>query len=156
MTFELAIAQPAQISSLRRTHAQELEDAMIEAVGMLAKSLNVHKNLDGEQVLEITLLLIEKYWMLRPEEIFYVFKNAKTGKYGTVDYSLDMPKICTWIDDYIEKEKVPYYEKMQSNYSKNPDEFTGVQALLDTGAKDSRLLQQLNLPQQPKQLSNGS
>lgn len=145
--MEIAVTQPKQISSLRREAADKLEDCMIIAVGMLAKSLNVHKNLDDEQIYEIACLLIEKYWMLRPEEVFYVFKQAKLGKYGKVDYSLDIVKICTWVDAYIENEKVPFFEKLNGATSKEPDEASAVRALLQAGSTDSRLLQQLNINQ---------
>ena len=145
LTFEIAVTQPKQISSVRRDNPDQLEDCMIVAVGMLAKSLNVHKNLDGEQVYEIACMLIEKYWMLRPEEIFYVFKQAKLGKYGKVDYSLDIVKVFSWVDSYIENEKVPYFEKYNGALSKELDEGVTLRKLLADGSTDNRLLQQLNL-----------
>lgn len=145
LTFEIAVTQPKQISSLRRDNPDQLEDCMIVAVGMLAKSLNVHKNLDDEQIYEIACLLIEKYWMLRPEELFYVFKQAKLGKYGKVDYSLDIVKVCTWVDSYVDNEKIPYFEKLNGTASKEPDEGTVLRQILSSGSSDNRLLQQMNV-----------
>lgn len=152
ITLEIAVSQRYQISTLRKNIPDELQDVVMTAVAMLAKSLNVHKNLDGEQIFEISTLLIEKYWQLRPEEIFYVFKNAKTGKYGPVDYKLDITLICRWVDQYLEEERFPYFERMSANYSKNPDESDALRKELMAGAEDSRLLQQLNNSQQLKRL----
>ena len=124
MTLEIAVSQENQISKLRVTEPDTLELLISLMIESVASSLNSKNTMDAYQIDECCLLLIEKYWMLRPEEILLVFKNAKLGQYGTDFNRIDILTISGWIDKYINFERTPYFEKLNSTYTPEvvPDE----------------------------------
>lgn len=97
----------------------ELELIVSLMIELLASSLNAANTLNDTQVDECTLLIIEKYWMLRPEEILLVFKKAKLGEYGTDYNRLDIMTICKWLNRYIDEERTPFFERQ--NQQLKPD-----------------------------------
>ena len=78
--------------------------ASIEAqLFLLKKSINVHQNLNEYQIEELAHEINLKYYFLNMTEIAYIFKRAKTGYYGSFQYSLDMPIVLSWFEKYVEQ-----------------------------------------------------
>lgn len=109
--MQMALSQPNQISYLRRNEPENLNALMTAIIATACRSFNVNQNMDGGQIAELISIIYSDYWMLKPEEILVIFKNAKMGRYGRVEYSLDIAKICSWFDKYIDAERIPYFEE---------------------------------------------
>ena len=125
ITISEAMSQPNQISSLRRDHLKELKFVISSMIQDLLSSVNFSNNqikMTAEQILGCTDLIISEFWQLRPEEILYVFKNAKVGKYGKKFNHIDAGIICEWIRTYNSTERLDEIkigqEKKKSEHSK--------------------------------------
>lgn len=154
MDFQTAISQPKGISGIRKENPELLNSILSTLITRLAVSLNVNNNLSEDQIEEMVVMIQDEFWMLRPEEIMYVFKKAKMGHYGRVEFSLDIVKIFSWINTYIEKERLPYFE--EKNHSdgvqKTPEEIASIS--IAERRKLPQLLGELDLSKyQPKQLN---
>lgn len=57
---------------------------------------NLGKNMNETQVLETSLLIIEKYPFLGIQDIYFIFREAKTLKYGKLYDRLDGQIILEW------------------------------------------------------------
>ena len=68
-----------------------------------------------KQASECASIIMSEFWMLRPEEILYVFKQAITGKYGTGFNRLDSMTICSWLREYYEGERLSHVHQKNKN-----------------------------------------
>lgn len=123
MTLDIALSQPNQISSLRNNQPEVLTTVLNTSIVILCKSLNVTKTPDEWQISEIveTIVQSDKYWILKPEEILYVFKLANRGEFGTDYNRLDVKTVCDWLNQYIEKIRTPYWEEYNRNIGRKQE-----------------------------------
>lgn len=122
LTIHQAITQPNQISLLRKEDKKGLQNLMIFLLDNLAESFNVKSSFSAIQLFECATLIIEEFWMLRPEEVLYCFKRAKTGAYGPVYNKLDTPTIMIWLRTYLDEERLQAVEKMNAEFKKQENE----------------------------------
>jgi hypothetical protein len=102
-------ADSNSIAVYRKQSSPEFIEGMIEVyLHDLNSSLNVHEKLNGDQVEEIAQEIATLYFHLSLVEIHLVIKNAKRGKYGTINYALNMPSVLLWFDKYAE-ERCQYF-----------------------------------------------
>lgn len=118
LTIHQAITQPNQISLLRKEDKKGLQNLMIFLLDNLAESFNVKSSFSAVQLFECATLIIEEFWMLRPEEVLYCFKRAKLGAYGPVYNKLDIQTIMIWLRTYLDEERLQAVEKMNTQYKK--------------------------------------
>jgi len=113
MTPALALSTGEQLSVLGKQDKKVLLKALSVLITQLRQSLNVGKNLDTLQVYECASLLMEKYWYFRLEELVYVFKQVKLGKYGKVYDRLDVQVISEWLHLYDTSERLVELERQR-------------------------------------------
>lgn len=105
------------ISKIRKDAPEDAAIAIQRLVANLARSFNLSNTINNAQLLEMSLLIMEKYYYLKIEELAYVFKNAKLGQYGKVYNRLDIQIICEWIETYlVSEERISLFEKESQKY----------------------------------------
>ena len=103
--------------------------AMIELhLVALNQSINVHEKLTPMQMTEISLEIVENYYFMSFVEIALVFKRAKSGHYGKISYSLNMPDVLTWFSKYAEERCQHFMQRSDSkgNEAKQNSETSSV------------------------------
>jgi hypothetical protein len=89
--------------------------AVIEAHLLgLNQSLNTHEKLSELQTAEIAVEIMSKYYYISIVEIHYVFRKAKRGDYGKINYAINMPDVLSWFDSYSE-ERVKHFMTKQAD-----------------------------------------
>lgn len=68
----------------------------------LNTSINTHEKLSGEQIDEIAYEVLSTYYFLSPVEIGFIFRKAKRGDYGRINYAINMPDVLLWFAQYAE------------------------------------------------------
>ena len=111
VSVAVALAQPMQISGMRKEDPETLENLLMAMLSMLAGAFNVKAGFTSDSMYECVLLVIEKYWYLRPEEVMYVFKRAKMGEYGPVFNKLDIATVMEWLHKYDTEERLNHVEE---------------------------------------------
>jgi len=113
-----AILQPSKLNYLKNHHRPELEIILSTMVDMLSGQFNIKKenDLTDDQLEDVvmTILSDRDFGQLAPEEILYVFRCAKTGKYGPVYNKLDCITICGWLRDYMDGERMRFFQQGNS------------------------------------------
>lgn len=92
--------------------------AMIELhLLALNQSINVHEKLSPMQMSEISIEIVQNYYFMSFVEIAYVLKRAKSGHYGKISYSLNMPDIMQWFVKYAEERCQHFMQRSDSKGS---------------------------------------
>lgn len=92
------------IALVRKEIGEQQVMSIIEAhLFTLNESLNTHEKLSQLQCVEITVEILATYYYLSITEIHYVLRMAKRGDYGKINYSINMPDVLSWFNDYSEK-----------------------------------------------------
>lgn len=94
------------------------EDTVLAVIEMhllsLCTSLNVHEKLNELQIKEIALEIVTVYYHLSIVEIQHVFKRAKRGEFGRINYSINMPDVLSWFSKYAEERVQHFMNKADS------------------------------------------
>lgn len=108
-----AILQPSRINYLKNHHRAELEMMIGVMLELVAEQFNVKTEFTGAQMDDtiLTILSDRDFGQLAPEEILYVFRCAKTGRYGPVYNKLDCITICGWLRDYMDGERMLFFQQ---------------------------------------------
>ncbi len=69
----------------------------------LNELLNLKRSLTEAMIDAIADELIASFSMLNMADVHLVFRRAKTGYYGELYESLNMPKVLSWFADYFEE-----------------------------------------------------
>ncbi|MFT5450580.1 MAG: hypothetical protein ACI9N9_000057 [Enterobacterales bacterium] len=97
----------------RKEFGEDTLLAVIEAhLLSLNISLNTHAKLDEHQVAEIAIEITRIYFHISIVEVHFVFRNAKRGIYGKIDYAINMPDVLLWFEKY-EKERMRHFMTKQ-------------------------------------------
>lgn len=116
VTIPIAV-NGVQLSALKKENEAEVLKAVKSLILSLCESLNLANSMNDYQVLEAALLLTESYYYLKIEELVYIFKNAKLGKYGKSFNRIDLQVIGEWIDKYLtSEERAEYFEKENTKH----------------------------------------
>ena len=108
LTPKLAMSEEhAQISVLRKTDPS----SYLKTIGLLILRLNgqfnVARPMNTEQIADLTARIGKKFYYLRLAELFYVFDQAVSGRYGPAYQSLDSETVMSWIEKYDVTERTP-------------------------------------------------
>lgn len=87
------------LRQMEKKDAQTLTADMVLLMVWLGEQLNVD-GMTEAQMLDASVLIVQKYGKLRLEDIALCFRNAVTGKYGKVYNRIDLMIICEWLDKY--------------------------------------------------------
>jgi hypothetical protein len=68
----------------------------------LVNFLNVGKSMNNEQVIQTVDLILQDYWMLKPDDFKLCFNNVKKGVYGKVYDRVDGMLILEWLAAYTD------------------------------------------------------
>lgn len=119
-TMENAIKEDSNGLAYYRKHLGEktIEILLKMHIANLNASVNVHSKLDEMQIDEIALEIISMYHHLSPIEVGFIFRQAKRGVYGKIDYALNMPSILSWFDNYAER-RSELFRTRQIDYHSN-------------------------------------
>lgn len=94
----------AHLSRLIKTGQEDQVKALLTYyVTDYAMFLNVGNNMSQEQVLSTVELIIEKYYLYKPEDFELFFKRAKMGAYGTSYNRVDGVVILEMLARYDEE-----------------------------------------------------
>ena len=108
-------ADSNSIAVYRKQSSPEFIEGMIEIyLHDLNNSLNVHEKLNEFQIEEIAIEISTLYYQLSMVEIHLIFKEAKRGKYGRINYALNMPDVLGWFDKYAE-ERCQYFMQLKTS-----------------------------------------
>ena len=91
-----------QVSMLKRENITGLHSYMFDLFKELNDSFKIKPEfkLTENEIIELSLVLIEKYFHYRVQDFAIFVKNAKEGKYGKSYNRLDVPMIHEWIGKY--------------------------------------------------------
>jgi len=113
-------ADQNSIAVYRKQSDSDFIEAMIQIhLYDLNNSLNVHEKLNEFQIEDIAIEIVTLYWQLSLVDIFLVFKKAKRGEYGKINYSLNMPDVLGWFDKYAEERSQYFMQRSTSEGIEN-------------------------------------
>ena len=108
------------ISVYRKQSSSEFIEGMIELyLHDLNASINVHEKLNENQIEEIAQEIATFYFHMSLVEIHFVIKEAKRGKYGRINYALNMPEVLSWFDKYAEQRCEYFMQRKTSEEIEN-------------------------------------
>jgi len=85
----------------------------------LNTSINTHEKLSGEQIDEIAYEIMSTYYFLSPIEIGFIFRKAKRGDYGRINYAINMPDVLLWFSQYSEERATEFINNNTLNRSRD-------------------------------------
>lgn len=85
----------------------------------LQMSLNVHQKLSEEQIDEIAFEIMNLYYHLSMVEIHFIFKKAKRGEFGKINYAINMPDVMQWFSTYAEQRTSYFMQRSDSEGNQN-------------------------------------
>lgn len=97
-----------QLSGHRKQNKEIIRDLLIVEITRLSNSLHTSRSLASHEIADIAEDILKDYWMLKFEEIVLIFEKIRKSKnYNKLDESV----ICSFIDEYIEKERQSLLDK---------------------------------------------
>jgi len=119
LTPVLAIQSPMQLSGHRKQNKEIIRDLLIVEIMRLSNALHTSRSLDSHEIADIAEDILKDYWMLKFEEIILILEKVRKSKnYNKLDESV----ICSFIDEYIEKERQGLLDKARIEEKKQQDE----------------------------------
>lgn len=124
ITLHEAILQPSRLNYLKNNHRAELESILFVLIDNLSEAFNVKLDFTAATIIDcvVTILADRDLGQLSPEEIMYVFRCAKTGKYGPVYNKLDCITICGWLRDYMDGERMLFFQQGKTEVKRSEPE----------------------------------
>ena len=96
-----------------------LEQILQYMIAKTVKAFNISRNMDPEQIVELSSQIRSDFYYLKLSEIFFVLKEARSGKMGKIYERLDEPTIMQWFNDYAEQRINKFEEKNNLEHHKN-------------------------------------
>lgn len=104
---ERDLSECKALSPMRYSNQEDLTDELIVLNNWMLNQFQLSKSMSAEAQEVLALTIQEQFKALSIDEILYVYKNAISGKYGTVFNRIDTAVICSWIRTYaIEKQEL--------------------------------------------------
>lgn len=92
------------LSGYRKEYGDHVARAVVVlAICDLIDFFNVGQPMNDRQIAQTADLVLDKFWMLKLEDLRVCFDRAKSGKYGQVYNRIDGQVIMTWMDTYLEE-----------------------------------------------------
>lgn len=110
-------AQSPSVAKIRSVNGEVFTQAFLSLMLCdLVESFNVGKTMNDMQIVFAVETIQREYWYLKPDELKFIFTNAKTGKYGTTYDRIDCQIICDWIEKYVvERTQIAIDENIEKN-----------------------------------------
>lgn len=90
--------------ALMKKKNKDLADNILKLmVAKTARSFNITRNIEPNQILDLVETLNTDFYYLKLSEIYYIFKQAKMGKFGKTYERIDEPTILGWFNTYVEE-----------------------------------------------------
>ena len=96
-----------------------LEQILQYMIAKTVKAFNISRNMEPEQIIDLSTQIRNDFYFLKLSEIFFVFKEARSGKMGKIYERLDEPTIMQWFNDYTEQRINKFEEKSLIEHHKN-------------------------------------
>lgn len=90
------------LARLRRDFGEDkIEAVVILYLIDLCDNLNLKRPLNDTQVKNIAREIVAEFYALTIADVYLIFRRAKTGDFGELYDSLDMPKVLSWFRAYF-------------------------------------------------------
>lgn len=103
---DIVKSESPQLSVIRKHSGNDyVHQVVYLIINDLVNYFNVGKTMDHQQINETVELIIEEFWMLKPDDFKLCFKNAKRGMYndGKMYDRIDGQVICSWLYKYADE-----------------------------------------------------
>lgn len=92
------------LAVIGRQHGPAKAGALVKAYLMeLCDMVNLKRPLNARQIDAIAGEVAATYYSLTVADLHVIFRRAKTGAYGELYESLDMPKVLGWFQAYFDE-----------------------------------------------------
>lgn len=112
-SMEIAIADKS-ISLVRMKRGEGEKETLKFISKFIAKlndSLNIQRKMNSEQIANTAEFILQDYFYLKQSDLYFVFNEAEKGRYGQFFDCLDVSKIISWFDKYVEQRAEFVFEK---------------------------------------------
>jgi len=92
-----------------------------EWIVSLNEFINIQRKMSPEQIEITSGYILDDFYYLKISDIYFVFSEAKKGRYGEFYESLDGAKIMFWFDKYVEQRAEFVFEKGLKEHEKTKD-----------------------------------
>lgn len=124
-------SQQPSLAQINREAGGELALTAIESlITDVVRFLNVGKNMNVEQIKQTAELILSEYHYLNIDELRFIFRNAKLGRYGKQYDVLDGQVIFRWIETYdsertneVIKSQVDTKNALTSSFDFTPEQW---------------------------------
>ncbi|ANQ49597.2 hypothetical protein MY04_4780 [Flammeovirga sp. MY04] len=95
--------------ALKKQDKRELMKAVHITLQMLLATFRIKNKPETDfEIMQIVMMITDKYYYLRLDELLYCFRRVSEGAYGKVYGAIDNQTICGWIDKYDVEERTPH------------------------------------------------
>lgn len=106
-----------QMSTLKRQGEDSLLLCVCTLIANLCEALNLTKPMGTVQAYDAACTLVSRFYFLKLEELIYIFREGKAGKYGQLYNRLDVQVLCEWCEKYWSgEERARHLEIRNSTY----------------------------------------
>ncbi len=104
----------------------------------LCEFINVHKNLTGGQVEELTRIILSDFYFISITELAHIFGRAKSGQFGEFKFSLNIGDVIGWLQTYQEQRTMEF---MQNQEKAHEERKNGKQVVFNEETGESTIQQ---------------
>lgn len=99
-----------------RTNEQQLHEDLQLLIIQLSEFYNVGKEINGDQIVQLSILISESMPSLTLEDVALCFRAAQTGVYGQIYDRLDGGVIMGWLRKYEKERREMIHEMNQRQH----------------------------------------
>jgi hypothetical protein len=88
-------------------------------VAAMAKSFNLARNIDVSQIPSVVETIQAEYYFIKLSEIYFIFREARMGRFGKTYERMDEPTIIGWFDNYVENRLNTAEQESLRNHDQN-------------------------------------
>ncbi len=95
---------------------EHLKNIIEYLIGSTSRSFNLTRNLDLQQISEVTETIRDEFYYLKLSEVFFILKQAKMGRTEKTYERMDEPTIISWFDSYVaERNSIAIEKSLQEH-----------------------------------------
>jgi len=116
---EIVSNESMSLASTKKLYGVDFTISYInEWIVSLNEFVNIRRKMSPEQIMETSTYILQDFYYLKIADIYFVFSEAKKGRYGEFYESLDGAKIMSWFDKYVEQRSEFIFEKGMREHEK--------------------------------------
>jgi len=101
---EIVDTKSMTLASTKRLYGSAFTISYVnEWIISLNEFINIQRKMSPEQIEITSIYIINDFYYLKIPDIYFIFSEAKKGRYGEFYESLDGAKIISWFDKYVEQ-----------------------------------------------------